>query len=135
MFRAFFLRQASLWQRAYARNVRLYYPYRRYTNLIIFRFVSEHCLCSTLYAYLKIMPSWTIAHRYYFKVKWIETSQKREFFCNCFDLKNGFLLLKKSRVSNKTAAFQNRTHASSNTSQLIMYSSYKKENCINLRWL
>ena len=30
------------------RNVRLYYPYRQYTNLLIFRFVSEHCLRSTL---------------------------------------------------------------------------------------
>ena len=37
-----------LWRRANARNVRLYYPYRQYTNLFIFRFVSEHCLRSTL---------------------------------------------------------------------------------------
>ena len=27
----------SLWRRAYARNVRLYYPYRQYTNLFLFR--------------------------------------------------------------------------------------------------
>ena len=36
----------SLWQRANTRNVRLYYPYWQYTNLFIFRFVSEHCLRS-----------------------------------------------------------------------------------------
>ena len=28
------------------RNIRLYYPYRQYTNLFIFRFVSVLCLCS-----------------------------------------------------------------------------------------
>ena len=27
----------SLWQRAYARNVRLYYPYRQYTDLFLFQ--------------------------------------------------------------------------------------------------
>ena len=32
----------SLWRRAYARNVRLYYPYRQYTNLFIFRFVPSN---------------------------------------------------------------------------------------------
>ena len=36
-----------LWRRAYARNVSLYFPYRQYTNLFIFRFVSEHCLRSS----------------------------------------------------------------------------------------
>ena len=36
---------------AFARNVRLYFLYRQYTNLFIFRFVSEHCLRSTLYVY------------------------------------------------------------------------------------
>ena len=30
------------------RNVRLYYPYRQYTDLFIFLFVSLLCLCSTL---------------------------------------------------------------------------------------
>ena len=30
-------------RRANARNVRLRFPYRQYTNLFIFRFVSEHC--------------------------------------------------------------------------------------------
>ena len=39
----------SLWQRASAQIVRLYYPYWQYTNLFIFRFVSEHCLHSTLH--------------------------------------------------------------------------------------
>ena len=29
----------SLFRRANARNVRLYYPYRQYTNLFLFRFV------------------------------------------------------------------------------------------------
>ena len=38
----------SLWRRANARNVRLYYPYWQYTNLFIFRFVSLLCLRSTL---------------------------------------------------------------------------------------
>ena len=45
----FYLFSVSLWRRANARNVRLYYPYRQYTNLFIFRFVSEHCLRSTLH--------------------------------------------------------------------------------------
>ena len=34
----------SFWRRANARNVRLYYPYRQYTNLFIFQFVSLLCL-------------------------------------------------------------------------------------------
>ena len=38
----------SLWRRGNARNVRLYCPYRQYTNLFIFRFVSLLCLRSTL---------------------------------------------------------------------------------------
>ena len=38
----------SLWRRAYAHNVRLRFLYRQYTNLFIFRFVSQHCLRSTL---------------------------------------------------------------------------------------
>ena len=38
----------SLWRRTNARNVRLCYPYRQYTNPFIFRFLSEHCLRSTL---------------------------------------------------------------------------------------
>ena len=33
---------------AFARNVRIYFLYRQYTNLFIFRFVYEHCLRSTL---------------------------------------------------------------------------------------
>ena len=36
--------RVSLWWRANARNVSLYYPYRQYTNLFIFRFVSQ-CTC------------------------------------------------------------------------------------------
>ena len=38
----------SLWRRANARNVRLYYSYWQYTDLFIFRFVSLLCLRSTL---------------------------------------------------------------------------------------
>ena len=38
----------SLWRRANARNVRLYYPFWQYTNLFIFRFLSLLCLRSTL---------------------------------------------------------------------------------------
>ena len=34
----------SLWRKANARNVRPYYPYRQYTDLFIFRFVSLLCL-------------------------------------------------------------------------------------------
>ena len=37
---------------------RLYYPYRQYTNLFIFRFVSEHCLRSTLRLFY--LP-WTVS--------------------------------------------------------------------------
>ena len=29
--------------------LRLYYSYQQYTNIFLFRFVSEHCLRSTLY--------------------------------------------------------------------------------------
>ena len=39
---------SSLWRRANARNVRLYFLYRQYTNLFIFRFVSLLCLRRTL---------------------------------------------------------------------------------------
>ena len=35
----FYLFSVSLWRRANARNVRLYYPYRQYTNLFIFQFI------------------------------------------------------------------------------------------------
>ena len=54
----------SLWRRAYARNVRLYYPYCQYTNLFIFRFVSLLCLRSTLrlciYIYIKATSIWGV---------------------------------------------------------------------------
>ena len=33
---------------AFTQNIRLYFLYRQYTNLFIFRFVSEYCLRSTL---------------------------------------------------------------------------------------
>ena len=36
----FYVISISLWRRANARNVRLYYPYWQYTDLFIFRFVS-----------------------------------------------------------------------------------------------
>ena len=45
---SFYLFSVSLWRRANARNVRLYYPYWQYTDLFIFRFVSLLCLRSTL---------------------------------------------------------------------------------------
>ena len=45
----------SLWRRANARNVRLYYPNWQYTNLFIFRFVSQLCLRSTLRLYKLIL--------------------------------------------------------------------------------
>ena len=37
--RLFYLFSVSLWRRANARNVRLYYPYWQYTDLFIFRFI------------------------------------------------------------------------------------------------
>ena len=39
----FYLFSVSLWRRAYARNVRLYYPYRQYTNIYISISI-RHCL-------------------------------------------------------------------------------------------
>ena len=36
----------SLWRRANARNVRLYYPYWHYTNLFIFRFIYIYINCN-----------------------------------------------------------------------------------------
>ena len=45
----------SLWRRGNARNVRLYYPYRQYTDLFIFRFVFQHCLRSTLRLYIQCL--------------------------------------------------------------------------------
>ena len=44
----FYLFSVSLWRRINARYARLYYPYRQYTNLFIFRFVSLLCLIMTL---------------------------------------------------------------------------------------
>ena len=41
-------------RRANARNVRLYYPYRQYTDHVIFRFVSLLCLRSTLRLFVHI---------------------------------------------------------------------------------
>ena len=41
-------RRVFLWRTAYARNVRLYSPYRQYTNLFLFQFVFEHCFRWTL---------------------------------------------------------------------------------------
>ena len=52
----FYLFSVSLWRRANARNVRLYYPYWQYTDLFIFRFVSLLCLRSTLrYIYIYVL--------------------------------------------------------------------------------
>ena len=47
--------RASIFRRANAWNVRLYYPYRQDTNLFIFRFVSEHFLRSMHYIYIIII--------------------------------------------------------------------------------
>ena len=52
--RFFHLFSVSLWRRANARNVRLYYSYWQYTDLFIFRFVSLLCLRSTLRLYLLV---------------------------------------------------------------------------------
>ena len=41
----------SLWRRANARNVRLYYPYWQYTNLFIFQFVFEYTYLSITLLY------------------------------------------------------------------------------------
>ena len=38
----------SLWWRTDARDVRIYCPYRQYTNILIFRIVSLFCLLGTL---------------------------------------------------------------------------------------
>ena len=46
-----------LWRRANARNLRLYYPYRQYTNLFIFQFVSLH---STLRLFFNHQKTLTI---------------------------------------------------------------------------
>ena len=53
----FYLFSVSLWRRAFARNVRLYYPYRQYTNLFIFRCVSLLCLRSTLHIIYLLLTS------------------------------------------------------------------------------
>ena len=51
---ALFLSYVSLWRRANARNVRLYYPYWQYTDHFIFIFLSLLCLRSKLlYVYFK----------------------------------------------------------------------------------
>ena len=54
----------SLWLSAYARNVRLYYRYRQYTNLFIFQFVFEHCLRRTLCLFhiLEVVPLGQYTH-------------------------------------------------------------------------
>ena len=63
----------SLWRRAYARNVRLYYPYRKYTNLFIFRFQSHASITQKATKHVKVYnrsfaitsrdptPSWLIS--------------------------------------------------------------------------
>ena len=51
--RFFQLFSVSLWRRANTWNVRLYYPYRHYTNFFIFRFVSLLCLRNTLRVLLR----------------------------------------------------------------------------------
>ena len=48
----------SLWRRAYARNVRLYYPYRQYTNLFIFRLILKKHIDSECYWRVWIKPYW-----------------------------------------------------------------------------
>ena len=40
----FYLFSVSLWRRAYARNIRLYYTYPQYTNLFILRLILTYCL-------------------------------------------------------------------------------------------
>ena len=47
-------RRVFLWRTAYARNVRLYCPYRQYTNLFLFQFVFEHCFRCTLCLFLYV---------------------------------------------------------------------------------
>ena len=46
----------TLWRRA---NARLYFQYRQYTNLFIFRVVSQHCLRSTLCLF-PLKKKWTL---------------------------------------------------------------------------
>ena len=62
VFFEFFLFSVSLWRRANARNVRLYYPYWQYTDLFIFRFVSLLCLRSTLRLFLHTIYSLFISN-------------------------------------------------------------------------
>ena len=45
----------SPWRSANARNVRLYYPFWQYIYIFIFRFVSLHCLRSTLRLFLLLV--------------------------------------------------------------------------------
>ena len=51
--RGFFVAMINSIIQSYARNVRLYYPYRQYTNLFLFWFLTEHCLRSTLRLFLR----------------------------------------------------------------------------------
>ena len=51
-------RPARLSRRAYARNVRPRFLYRQYTDLFIFRFISQHCLRSTQSSELSI--NWSV---------------------------------------------------------------------------
>ena len=64
-FRALALIVFSLWRRANARNVRLYYPYRQYTKLFVFRFVA---LCTLVSDRRAVVPKWCV-HGIVFKYK------------------------------------------------------------------
>ena len=70
----------SEWRRAYTRNVRLYYPYRQYTNLFIFRFVRESipiCLSGLRFPFRDHTPNddmdWL-----YFRIFYISDSVDRK---------------------------------------------------------
>ena len=53
---------------ANVRNVRLYYPYRQYTDLFIFRFVSEHCLRSTLRLFQTLLSILAVHQPFYISI-------------------------------------------------------------------
>ena len=53
-----------LWHKAYARNVGLCFLHWQYTDLFLFWFVFEHCLCSTLRLWV---DNWYVIWPIYFQ--------------------------------------------------------------------
>ena len=67
---------------------RLYYPCRHYTNLFIFRFVSEHCLRSTLCLFRTLLSVSAVHQPFYISIC-IWTPTQHAMFISDFTIRIG----------------------------------------------